>query len=157
MSSRKRINNPYPPEGYKCFACSPSNPIGLQLSFEADDTYVYATWEPGENFQGYNNVIHGGVIATLLDEVAAWYISVKVGTAGVTKSLRIEYLKPLYLTRGPVELRARMIKDSYPEIEMEAELYDSERNLCASSEATFFLYPPEIAKRRFHYPGKEAF
>ncbi len=154
---KRKINNPYPSEGYRCFACSPSNPIGLKLSFEEDDQYVYARWTPNENFQGYNNVIHGGIIATLLDEVGAWYISVKIGTAGVTKSLNIEYIKPLYLSRGEVLLRSRMIKNDKRLTTLECELFDSTDTLCARSESVFFLYPEEIAKQKFHYPGKEAF
>lgn len=140
-----------------CFACSPSNPIGLKLSFEEDDEFVYARWTPDANFQGYNNVIHGGIIATLLDEVGAWYISVKVGTAGVTKSLNVEYLKPLYLSKGEVLLRSRLTKSDERLATLESELFDSSETLCAKSSSVFFLYPEEIAKRKFHYPGKEAF
>lgn len=154
---KRKINNPYPPEGYKCFACSPSNPIGLKLSFEEDDSYIYARWTPDENFQGYNNVVHGGIIATLLDEVGAWYISVKVGTAGVTKSLNIEYIKPLYISRGEVILRSRMVARDKRLITLECELFDSTDTLCAKSVSVFFLYPEEIARQKFHYPGKEAF
>jgi len=154
---KRKIKNPYPPEGYNCFACSPSNPIGLKLSFEEDDEYVYASWIPEENFQGYNNVIHGGIIATLLDEVGAWYISVKIGTAGVTKSLNIEYIKPLYLSRGEVVLRSKLTRSEDRLATLESELYDSSEALCAKSSSVFFLYPEEIARRKFHYPGKEAF
>ena len=105
----RKLNNPYPPKDYKCFACSPSNPIGLKLEFEEDDEFVWANWQPGENFQGYNNVVHGGIIATLLDEVGAWLVSVKIGTAGVTKTLNVEYHKPLYINKGPVRVRARLL------------------------------------------------
>lgn len=154
---KRKIKNPYPPEGYKCFACSPSNPIGLKLLFEEDDQYVYARWTPNENFQGYNNVIHGGIIATLLDEVGAWYISVKMGTAGVTKSLNIEYIKPLYLSRGEVLLRSKIVKSDKRLVSLESELFDSTDTLCAKSDSVFFIYPEEIARQKFHYPGKEAF
>lgn len=154
---KRTIKNPYPPDDYKCFACSPSNPIGLKLAFEENDEYIYGSWTPDENFQGYNNVIHGGIIATLLDEVSAWYISVKMGTAGVTRTLNIEYLKPLYLSRGRVSVRSKLIKTDQRDAKLHAELFDSDGNLCAKSSSVFFIYPEDIAKRRFHYPGKEAF
>ena len=154
---KRKINNPYPPESYRCFACSPSNPIGLKLSFEEDEEFVYARWTPEENFQGYNNVIHGGIIATLLDEVGAWYISVKIGTAGVTKSLNIEYIKPLYLSRGDIVLRSKLVSTEGRITILDCELFDSTETLCAKSVSEFFLYPEEVAKRKFHYPGKEAF
>jgi len=154
---KRKIKNPYPSEDFKCFACSPSNPIGLKLSFEEDEEYVYARWMPGENFQGYNNVIHGGIIATLLDEVGAWYISVKLGTAGVTRTLDVEYLKPLYLSRGEVTLRSRLVDSDERNAKLECELFDSSATLCSRSRSVFFLYPEDIARKKFQYPGKEAF
>jgi len=153
----RKIKNPYPVEEYKCFACSPSNPIGLKLAFEEDDKYVKAYWEPDPNFQGYNNVIHGGIIATLLDEVGAWYIGVKVGTAGVTKSIKVDYLKPLYLNRGPVVARASMLKQEKNLVSLECEIFDNTETLCAKAESLFFIYPENIAKLKFQYPGKDAF
>jgi len=69
-----------------CFGCSPGNNIGLKLTFEEDDEKLYATWQPDPLFQGYLNVLHGGIIATLLDEAGAWCVYVKAGTAGVTSS-----------------------------------------------------------------------
>ena len=154
---KRKINNPYPPNEYKCFACSPSNPAGLKLEFEEEGEYIYARWKPDENFQGYNNVVHGGIIATLLDEVSAWNISVKVGTAGVTKNLNIEYIKPLFLSKGEATARARLIKWDEKQALLESEVFDSSGTLCAKAVSTFFLYPETIARRKFHYPGREAF
>lgn len=154
---KRKIKNPYPSDQYKCFACSPSNPIGLKLTFEEDEEYVWAKWLPDINFQGYNNVVHGGIIATLLDEIGAWYVAVKIGTAGVTQNLNIDYLKPLYLTKGPVSIRAKLLDKIKNNARMECEVFDSGDNLCARAISTFFLYPEEIAIRRYHYPGKGAF
>ena len=153
----KKVKNPYPADEYKCFACSPSNPIGLKLKFEQDNDSLWGIWDPGENYQGYHNVVHGGIIATLLDEVGAWYVSVKMGTAGVTKNLDIEYLKPLYINRGPVKISAKLKSREDNLANLHCELFDSTGQLCSSSESVFFLYPEEIAKRRFLYPGMEAF
>ncbi|MDX2415132.1 MAG: PaaI family thioesterase [Bacteroidales bacterium] len=153
----RKIKNPYPADEYKCFACSPSNPIGLKLTFEENDDYVEAYWDGDPNFQGYNNVIHGGIIATILDEVGAWFIGVKIGTAGVTKSLNINYLKPLYLSRGPHKARAKLQKQENNLVNLECEIFDNTETLCARAESQFFVYPENIAKKRFQYPGKDAF
>ena len=152
----KKIRNPYP-EGNKCFACSTSNPIGLKLKFEESEKYLHATWSPSEYYQGYTNLLHGGIIATLLDEIGAWCINVKVGTAGVTSALNIRYLKPVYLTKGDISLRAEIIEKGEKSARLKCELLDSSGTLCADADSEFFLYPEEVARKRMHFPGREAF
>ena len=75
----RRINNPFVRyDGYDCFGCAPENPLGLALDFFEDGEDLVATWEPGEHYQGYNRVLHGGIQATLLDEIASWVVFVKI-------------------------------------------------------------------------------
>ncbi|MBE0678178.1 MAG: PaaI family thioesterase, partial [Bacteroidales bacterium] len=109
MSGRVKIRNPFDAEAYKCFGCSPSNPVGLKLTFEEEDGKMYASWDPSPHFQGYVNVLHGGIIATLLDEVGAWCIYVTAGTSGVTSSLTVRYLKPVYISKGTVRVEAELV------------------------------------------------
>ena len=53
-----------------CFACGSKNPIGLKLKFSLDDNNVMRTqFTPQKVHQGYKNVVHGGIIALILDEV----------------------------------------------------------------------------------------
>lgn len=60
----KQIKNPWVhKEGYNCIGCSPDNPIGLHLQFEADEDEqcVWAQWQPTKNHEGWIGVLHGGV------------------------------------------------------------------------------------------------
>lgn len=154
---RRKIINPYDPEINKCFGCSSKNPIGLKLEFEEVDDYVEALWEPKEYYQGYVNVLHGGIIATMLDEVAAWCVSVKTGTAGVTSELSVRYLKPVFMNRGNVRLRARIVDQEDRYVYLKCELIDGQGKKCAEADAVYFLYPEEVAKKKFGFPGKEYF
>ncbi|MCD4768602.1 MAG: PaaI family thioesterase [Bacteroidales bacterium] len=154
---RRKLNNPYDPAQSRCFACSTSNPIGLHLEFEESDDFVHATWQPTEYYQGYLNVLHGGIIATLLDEIGAWCVNVKIGTAGVTSELNVKYLKPVRLTKGAVSIKAGLASYDKKNANLKCFLYDGTGKLCATAESLFFLYPEEIARKRFHFPGKEAF
>lgn len=154
---QRKIKNPYDPEINKCFGCSKKNPIGLKLEFEEIDDYVRALWEPGEYYQGYVNVLHGGIIATLLDEVGAWCVSVKKGTAGVTSELKVKYIKPVFMNRGKIEIRARILKTDGKYVYLNCELLDGTGKLCAESETIFFMYPEDIARRKFGFPGKDYF
>lgn len=54
-----------------CFACGERNPIGLKLEFKWDGETLSASFTPKKEHQGYTDVVHGGIIATLLDECMA--------------------------------------------------------------------------------------
>ena len=51
-----------------CFACGKENPDGLGLEFREEDGDVVTSFAFPKRFQGYRNVVHGGLIATVLDE-----------------------------------------------------------------------------------------
>jgi uncharacterized protein (TIGR00369 family) len=142
---------------YKCFGCSPSNPIGLNLQFVEDGDYVQVDWEPREEFQGFINVLHGGIQATIMDELAAWCVNVKVKTAGVTKSFTMQYHKPAYVNRGNLLFRARLLRMEKNIAVIKTELFNHEGVLSAEGEFHYFTYPEAIAKRKLMYPGAEAF
>lgn len=76
-----------------CFACGSKNPIGLKLEFrEENDTYI-TTFIAGPEHQGYDGIMHGGLVSTLLDEVMARYIYAK-GLNGVTARLEVRFRNP---------------------------------------------------------------
>src|SRR5881227_4222558 len=52
----------------RCFACGQRNPFGLQLVFRLDDKTIVADFQPREEHQGFPGVIHGGIVAAVLDE-----------------------------------------------------------------------------------------
>ena len=153
----KKIINPYDNELNMCFGCSQKNSAGLKLQFEESEEYLHAIWEPSDLYQGYSNILHGGIIASLLDEIAAWCVSVKVGTAGVTSEMTIKYLSPVYINRGNITLKAAVAEQAKKTARIECYLYDGRLKLCAEAVAHFFIYPSEVAIRKFRYPGREAF
>ena len=69
---RRYINNVFAKDDYHCFACSPTNEIGLRLHFFEEGDYVQAEWKPSKEYEGYPGTIHGGIQSTLLDEIGAW-------------------------------------------------------------------------------------
>lgn len=79
-----------------CFGCGGGNPRGMQLAFEQDDAAhrIRASIRLGPEYQGGPGFIHGGVIATVLDEVMS-KVSRFREVRAVTAELVIEYLKPV--------------------------------------------------------------
>lgn len=153
------LHNPYNHlPGYNCFGCSDKNPIGLKLEFEKNDDTVSAQWTPTHDYQGWNNVLHGGIIATLLDEISFWALQTFLETSGVTSELNVKYLKPVHIDSGTITVTAK-IKEKVAEHQyaFDAKLFDGRGILCAEGNVVYFVYPQAIAKTKFHYPGKEAF
>jgi Uncharacterized protein, possibly involved in aromatic compounds catabolism len=154
-----KIHNPYNTlEEHYCFCCSARNPIGLNLSFEKEGDTVFCHWMPRKEFQGWINVLHGGIISTLMDEVAFWAIQALLDTSGVTSDLCVRFLKPVLLSKGEIKVTAVMkTQPQNHHVCFFTQLYDGAGVLCAEANVTYFIYPQEVARRRFHYPGREAF
>ncbi len=154
----RKILNPYPKyPGYNCFGCSPKNENGLKMEFSEDGDTIICDWKPVDFLQGYYNVLHGGIQATLMDEIGSWYIQVKLKTAGVTSSMNVRYLKPVSMVKGNINLRASMIKMRRNLVDILVELYDSDKQLCAKADITYFTFSQEVAKKELHYPDFEEF
>jgi len=153
----RKIINPYNPEKNKCFGCSPSNPVGLHLTFYEDGEDIVTEWDPEYYMQGYLNVLHGGIQATLHDEIASWTVYTKLETAGVTSKLEISYLKAVYINKGKITLRSGVLTREEKLATLHTRLYDGNGTLCSEGKVTYYLYPQKIAIARYNYPGIEAF
>ena len=155
---KRKIHNAYADIAeYHCFGCSPTNPIGLKLNFWEEDEWVYAQWTPEKWYEGYLNVLHGGMQATLLDEIAIWVIVVKLGTSGVTKNLNITYLKPVFVNQGEITIRAKLVIQDGNSVLIYAELMDQEGTVRSHAEVEYFTFPQEVAKQKYQFPEHEDF
>ena len=154
----RKIRNPFlQSENYQCFGCSPRNACGLQMEFFEDGDEVISMWHPRDHLQGYGSVLHGGVQATAMDELASWAVFLKLKTAGVTSRLDVVYHKPVYTHRGEITLRASVqgVEDNRATISVR--LFGPEGGLCSEASVVYFIFPPRLARKRLDYPGYEAF
>jgi len=80
-----------------CFACSQENPIGLKLKPVHHGEKVTAEFTPGKFHQGWDNMVHGGILYTLLDEVTAYAMLCHGIELGVTakSEIRFKHLAPI--------------------------------------------------------------
>ncbi|HNS31004.1 MAG TPA: PaaI family thioesterase [Tenuifilaceae bacterium] len=156
----KKINNPFTnSKEYNCFGCSPNNPIGIKLDFFIDDIgkVVTAEWEPSANYVGYNNILHGGIQATLLDEIASWVVYAILGTGGVTSQMHIRYRKPVNINDGKIQLKACLNKQEKCLADIRVELRNGKGELSAEGTIQYFIYPESTAKEKMGYPGIDSF
>lgn len=155
----KKIFNPYIKlEGYNCFGCSPDNEHGLQMQFYEDGESLYCDWESKGFLQGYHNILHGGIQATLIDEIGSWLVAIKLKTANVTSELVVRYLKPVHITKkGKIKLKASLVKVEKNLATVHVNLFDGEGIKCAEGDPVYFVYPPAIAKKRLYFPEYKEF
>lgn len=156
--SMRKIINPYTHlEGYNCFGCSSKNELGLQMEFYEDGEYVKSKWAPKAHLAGYGNILHGGIQSTILDEIASWVVYTKAKTAGVTATLNVKYKSTVFTDKGDLTIRAKLIDQNRRFATINAELLDHNENVCAEAEVKYFIFPIEVAKQKYKYPGPEAF
>jgi len=150
------IRNPFAKrDGYDCFGCSPDNPIGLKLQFKEDGEDIIADWEPQEHYQGWTNVLHGGIQASMLDEIGSWLVFVRLKSGCVTSRLDIRYRKPVPVNQGNITLRAHLKLQTSRIVEVEVSLFGPDGTLCSGGVASYFLFDKETAKEKLMFPDKE--
>ena len=154
----KKIKNPWidlTDKGYNCFACAPSNPCGLKMEFYEDGDDIVSLWTPGDNYQGWLDTLHGGIQATLMDEIGGWIIARKFQTSGMTTNLNIKYKKPIPTGKDvTIEIRGRVKEVKRMFVFIEAEIrYDGE--VRSSAEMTYYTFSKDIAEKDFMFTGCE--
>ncbi len=100
-----------------CFVCGEKNAGGLRLSFQIDKEKktLKTIFVGGPVYQGFDGILHGGIISTLLDEAMAKLVY-ELGYQAVTASLEIRFknpvpiLKPLHVLGEITEITPRLIR-----------------------------------------------
>ena len=94
--STNRIQSSYLPTYDGCYVCGQNHPRGLRLRFFTGDFgQVCAHFNPDHTLTGYKNIVHGGVISALFDELLGWPIALQTGRMFVTGELSVRFVKPM--------------------------------------------------------------
>ena len=154
----KKIINPWVDlinEGYNCFACAPNNPYGLKMEFWEDGDDIVSYWTPGDNYQGWLKTLHGGIQATLIDEMGGWVVARKLQTSGMTTNLNVRYRRPISTGENvTIEARARIREQKKMFVIIDVTLSVKGR-VCSEAELTYYCFSKEKAIEEFHFRGCE--
>ncbi len=128
-----------------CFVCGLDNAHGLHMKFYEDGTgKVISDIIVPRQFQGYPGVVHGGIIAAMLDEVSGRTITNSEATRWmVTASLSIRYRKPVPVEK-PLHLEGSLTQDSGAVARVRGEIYDETGVLLAEAEAVLAAIPQSM-------------
>jgi uncharacterized protein (TIGR00369 family) len=83
------------PHTRSCFVCGEANPLGFKMRFETDGKIVRAQFIPRIEHVGFKGVVHGGIIATVLDEIMVWACAVQVKRFAFCAEMNVRYLNPM--------------------------------------------------------------
>lgn len=131
-----------------CFGCGGGNARGMQLTFEQDDAArrIRGEFSLGAEYQGGSGFVHGGIIATLLDEVMA-KVSRFSKDHAVTAGLTVEYVKPVPVGQGLI-VEGWEVERKGRNIYREAEIRAASGALLARGRAHFIEIDPARFRAR---------
>ncbi|MBV8530775.1 MAG: PaaI family thioesterase [Candidatus Eremiobacteraeota bacterium] len=118
-----------------CFACGPTNPIGMHVHFDAAAGGVLARLRLAPEYQGWRGIAHGGIVMALLDEAMA-HAAGFAGHRGVTAAVNVRFRKPVPLEE-PIEVRGRVTWQRRNVLGVEGDVLDLSGNVLAHAEGTF--------------------
>lgn len=138
------------PSARWCFVCGVENPCGLQLRFFNDGPYqVIARVTLSEKYQSYPGVVHGGVLATVLDETMGRAILSEDGSDDIHEARFMFTAKMETRFRRPVPLheefivRGRVDKDRGRMVMVSGEIVLADGTVAVEGTATLVDIPPD--------------
>jgi uncharacterized protein (TIGR00369 family) len=114
-----------------CFACGAKNDQGLKLNISGDAKGVRAAIKAPQWAQGYSGVVHGGIIATILDELAVWAVF-KRGYKSVTAELVLR-IRNVMKVGQTYTAHAHVVDTKYRLIQAESRIVGENEELIASA------------------------
>ena len=144
----------------RCFVCGQRNPFGLHLVFRIDNNAIVSEFQPREEHQGFPGVIHGGIVAAVLDE-ALGRTSLLAETPEWSMTGRLEIRYRRYVPYGPL-LRIRASLDTERRRMVQASgkltLAGDENTILAEAHGTFLYLSTNVTDTILKdYPGLRGF
>lgn len=136
-------------ENINCFGCSLKNKSGLQMKFyttEQLDSVISWLKVPG-HLCGWSNLVHGGIISTMLDEAMGWAGLVILKKLVVSKSITVDFIKPVLIGKEISVKGMVNTINSEREAALQGYIYNVENEICAQSSSLASLFSLETLKK----------
>lgn len=125
-----------------CFVCGDRNDYGLKVDFFHDKGVSKAEYVAEEKFQGYKDILHGGIISALLDEVMIKAVIAK-GTLVVTAEIQVKFIKPVKIGEK-LFLEGRVTGEQKKIFTAEGTVSNSKGEIVAAGKGRFFKVTEEM-------------
>ena len=134
------------PNSRHCFICGLENPVGLKLKmYQTEPGVLETTYTAPEHFQGYPGVLHGGIVAAILDEVSG---RAHMGDPSkprfmFTGKLEVKYRKSVPVGK-PLKIIGKAVKSKGKMAEGWAGIYDENGTLLAEATTLLIDVPDDL-------------
>jgi uncharacterized protein (TIGR00369 family) len=126
----------------RCFGCGKANARGLQLEFFlAPDGTLVCPANISTAFEGHPGYLHGGIIATLLDETMSKAVRAK-GLTAMTRHMEIDYRRPVP-SGTPIRLEGTVVRSDGRKHWAEAKILDGDGKALANGKGLFVEVKPQ--------------
>lgn len=120
----------------RCFGCGAANEGGLQLKFFlTEERHVVCVATVGDAFEGPKGFVHGGIIATLLDETMSKAVRAH-GLVAMTRHMEVDYQRPVPST-AEIRLEGRVTRNEGRKHWTEANILDGNGKVLAHGKGLF--------------------
>lgn len=123
-----------------CFGCGKDNPIGLKLDMRVTGGLAYADFVPRPEHQSYDDRMHGGLLATLLDEVMGNHVFNVSGMPAYTADLHVRFKDSVRIGE-PIHIESRFVSRRGRLYIMAGAVTDNEGNTAVTAEAKIMTRP----------------
>ena len=133
------------PNSKMCFICGMENPVGLKLRiYEIESGVVESTFTAPEHFQGYPGVLHGGIVATIIDEISgrAFVGPTENPRFMFTAKLEVKYRKNVPIGK-PLRIVGKAGQDKGRSAESWAGIYEAETGELLAEGNTLLVNVPQ--------------
>ena len=121
-----------------CFGCSKENEHGLQLRFWLSERGCYTKCSVPEHMCGMDGIVHGGIVAFLLDEVAEWAFIDRLNHLAATQEMTVRYLEPVR-TNTEIVVESQIVSHDKKSALLKSSVRSTDGILMAESESKWAL------------------
>ena len=136
-----------PPTSLRCFACGKNNPIGLKLEWfnDYENKQIETTFTLSDDYCSYPGTVHGGIIATILDETSGRAILLDNDFNRLMVTLKMEVVyKHNTPTNTPLKAVGRVIRDGGSRAQVEGEIILPDGTVSAKCTSLLFKIPQAV-------------
>ena len=136
----------YEVKPHHCFACGTLNEHGLQLDLHVEPQRAWAELVYDKRFEGWDGIAHGGILATVLDEVMAWSLAGE-DNWGMTARMSIDFRKPVEVGQA-IRADGWITKSRRRLVETEGRIVDTATGTVLVTATGLYLAADEERKRQ---------
>jgi uncharacterized protein (TIGR00369 family) len=143
------------PHTHSCFVCGDSNALGLNLRFETDGCRVKTRFTPRPEHVGFKGIIHGGILATVLDEIMVWACAVQTKKFGFCAELNVRFIAPASLGNELIATAELLTNQRDRIFSAKAELESSTGEILARATGKYIpVKTPDVADMLADFAGE---